>query len=129
MKSKTLAWSAFNEPTKYGDSALFFSLKYEQWDFLKRIVNSKSDIQQKEDGINIIVPIAKPSLTVKDADSSTRQLLISKAKMGDISFFEKVFQAGIVFHEREVVGAAVESGQSPIVSMWPADRWKDAFIL
>ena len=66
----------FNYVSKYGDSAIFFAMKYSRWNWLKEIRrwSITLSLEKKESTGTEIVP---PYVVLKD-DKSSRQLLIHK---------------------------------------------------
>lgn len=78
-------------------------------------------IKLKKGTVRETMATAPPPAQIKisQEDYATRQLLVNRAKAGDISFFEEFFKLGLSYESREVVAAAIEANH-----VWFCKRWK-----
>jgi hypothetical protein len=91
----------------YGESAIFYALRHENWEFLAEIA---AHLEEK----------GEPSLKISEADTASIKLLLNRSIAGDIPFFEQLFQLPIVFPEEKILAAAIKYNHE-----WFAENWHD----
>jgi hypothetical protein len=67
----------------------------------------------------LAAPAVPVAIEVRGDDYATRQLLINRAKAGDIPFFEEFFKLGFIYSSREVVATAIQANH-----VWFCKKWK-----
>ncbi len=103
-----------NHVSEYGESAIFFALRQENWDFLLGFKTTGSVTSSK----SLI-----SSLAISVEDTASRKLLINRAIAGDIPFFTRFLDCKIKLHpyvEREVLSTAIKNNH-----VWFATEWPD----
>jgi len=105
--------------TRLGESAFFYALRENQWDFLrgyrdyfqaKQLATSTTDDSQTQQS---------PILEIHGNDSSSMDLIINRMFANDTLFFTNLLELGIIFDYRMLITKAIEFNQTWLIEMWP----------
>jgi ankyrin repeat protein len=94
-----------NYVSKYGESAIFYALRQDNWNFLNEIAQHLG---------------TEKKIQISSEDIASIKLLKNRAIAADVPFFEKLFETDIEFPEEEILAMAIKYNHP-----WFMLNWRD----